>query len=164
MITLCQVETDASNGAVTQVLSQRHKDNNWFPVVFYPETLHSHELNYPIHDKKLLTVIRVLKIWRSELFGTRSTNRFLGHRPVEHFMTERVLNQRQANWAPILSKYNRIFTYCPGTENIVNSLSRKAAEFRILKERQEDQRTKILFRQVKNNEFITDNDHIIDQN
>lgn len=112
-------------------------------------------------------MIRALKVWRPEFVGTRSTNPFTvvtDHRPLEHFMTKRFLNQRQANWATILSEYNCKFTYRPGTENtIADALSRKAAELRTLKARQEEERTKTLFRQIKNNEFVTDNSQSTDE-
>ena len=66
-----RVETDASDGVIAGVLSQKKDDasNDWHPVAFYLETLQGSELNYSIHDKELLAVVQALKYWRAELVG-----------------------------------------------------------------------------------------------
>lgn len=123
-------------------------------MAFYSESLHGPKLNYPIHYKELLAVIRALKISRPELVGTRNTNPFTvvtDHRPLEHFMTKRLLKKPQANWANILSEHNCEFTYRPGIENtIADSLSRKAAELRNFKVRQEDENLVSIYKKLMN--------------
>jgi hypothetical protein len=52
------LETDASNGIIVAVLSQFHPDGEWYPVNYFSKIINPAELNYPIHDKKMLAIIR----------------------------------------------------------------------------------------------------------
>ena len=65
-----KVETDASDGVVAGVLSQM-SGGLWHPVSYFSETMAPAELNYFIHDKELLAVVRALQYWRPELVGAR---------------------------------------------------------------------------------------------
>jgi hypothetical protein len=49
---LSMMETDASDGIIANILSQRQSDGEWHPVAYYSKTMIDTELNYPIHDKK----------------------------------------------------------------------------------------------------------------
>ena len=40
------------------------------PVAFDSSTFKDAELNYPVHEKELLAVIRALKKWRADLVGS----------------------------------------------------------------------------------------------
>ena len=40
-----KLETDASDGVIAGVLSQKHQDNKWYPVAFYSQALSRSELN-----------------------------------------------------------------------------------------------------------------------
>jgi hypothetical protein len=51
------METDASDGVVASVLSQKQLDGEWHPVAYYSKTMIDIELNYPIHDKELLAIV-----------------------------------------------------------------------------------------------------------
>ena len=154
-----KLETDASNGVIAGVLSQQHENGNWHPTGFYSECLKGAELNYPIHDKELLAIIRSLELWRPELVGFQRSDPFIiitDHRPLEYFMTKRLLNQRQANWVTILSQYHCCFTYRPGSQNTVaDSLSRKASEMQTLKERQANERTMSIFKSNVNDKYFS---------
>ena len=62
------VETDASNGVVAGVLSQQDWETGlWHPVAFFSKTMQPAELNYDIHDKEMLAIVRSLEQWRAEL-------------------------------------------------------------------------------------------------
>jgi hypothetical protein len=63
------LETDCSDYAMGAVLSQ-YFSGNLHPVVYYSKTLIPAELNYPIHDKELLAIIRALCEWKVYLKGT----------------------------------------------------------------------------------------------
>jgi hypothetical protein len=57
------------------------------------------ELNYDIHDKEMLAIIRALEEWRAELEGLQTELLFLiysDHRALEYFMTTKKLSARQA--------------------------------------------------------------------
>jgi hypothetical protein len=148
-----RVETDASQGVVAGVLSQKQDDGQWHPVAYYSETMHGAELNYHIHDKELLAVIRALQCWRSELIGLQSKEPFLiisDHEALKYFSTKRLLNIRQAGWAELLSQYNFQITYRPGSENAAaDSLSRKTEDARTLKAKREAYRTMQIFAPVR---------------
>jgi transposase InsO family protein len=125
----CLLETDASDGVVAGVLSQQHADD-WFPVAFFSKTMLPAELNYAVHDKEMLAIIRSFGHWRAELVGTPYQIRVVtDHKSLEYFMTSKQLNARQARWAELLADYNFMITYRPGAHNpLADALSRKTDE------------------------------------
>ena len=86
------------------------------------------EVNYEIHDKEMLAVIRALEEWRAELEGLQRKERFeilTDHRALEYFMTTKKLNARQARWAEFLSRFYFLIRYRPGKQNtLADALSR----------------------------------------
>ena len=65
-----RIEADSSDFASGAVLSQRLPgEEKWHPVAFYSKSLSPVKRNYKIHDKKMLTIIRVLEEWRHFLEG-----------------------------------------------------------------------------------------------
>jgi hypothetical protein len=55
------VETDASDGVVAGILSQRTAtDEPWHPVGYFLKTMSPAELNYQIHDKEMLAIVKSL--------------------------------------------------------------------------------------------------------
>ncbi|KAI0991384.1 hypothetical protein K3495_g16803, partial [Podosphaera aphanis] len=85
------------------------------------------ELNYEIHDKEMLAIIRSLSHWRAELVGTRrKIEIFTDHKSLEYFMTTKTLNARQARWAEALAEFNFLIKYRPGKANAAaDALSRR---------------------------------------
>ena len=57
------VETDASDYALTAILSIVNEDNEVHPVTFHSHTFTVAELNYDTHDKELLAIFEAFKIW-----------------------------------------------------------------------------------------------------
>jgi hypothetical protein len=55
------VETDASDGVLGGVLLQLQPSREWHPVAYYSKTMILAEINYPIHDKEMLAIIRALE-------------------------------------------------------------------------------------------------------
>jgi len=51
------LETDALNGVIAAVYSQKQPDREWHPVAYYLKTIINTELNYHIHDKEMLAII-----------------------------------------------------------------------------------------------------------
>ena len=51
------LETNASDGVVASVYSQKQTDGEWHPIAYYSKTMVDAELNYPIHDKEMLAII-----------------------------------------------------------------------------------------------------------
>ena len=144
-----RVETDASDGVLAGVLSQKGDDEDWHPVAFYSQTMAPAEMNYGAHDKELLAVIRALQTWRPELIGLQRElfTIITDHRALEFFSTKKVLNLRQAGWADLMAQYHFVITYRPGTQNAAaDGLSRKTEELKTQKEKRDAARTMTLFR------------------
>ncbi|KFZ24956.1 hypothetical protein V502_00565, partial [Pseudogymnoascus sp. VKM F-4520 (FW-2644)] len=134
------VETDASDGVLGGILLQLQPSGEWHPVAYYSKTMILAEINYPIHDKEMLAIIRVLEAWRPELEGSTtciqleawrpelegSTTRIRivsDHKALEYFMTTKSLSGRQARWAETLSRFNFMLTYKPGSQNWADLLT-----------------------------------------
>jgi transposase InsO family protein len=125
----CMLETDASDGVIAGVFSQRHGPH-WLPVAYFSKTMAPAECNYEIHDKEMLAIVRSLKEWRPELEGTaKRIQIYTDHKALEYFMTSKNLNARQARWAEALADYHFIIKYRPGKENAkADALTRRLDE------------------------------------
>jgi len=51
------LETDALNGVIASVFSQKQLDREWHPIIYYLKTIIDAELNYHIHNKEMLAII-----------------------------------------------------------------------------------------------------------
>lgn len=125
----CMLETDASDGVVASVLSQKHGEN-WLPVGFYSKTMAPAELNYEVHDKEMLSIVKSFGYWRAELTSTPHQIRvYTDHKALVYFMTTKALNSRQARWAELLADYNFVISYRPGKDNpLADALTRRTDE------------------------------------
>ncbi len=134
---VCFLETDASDFAIAGVLSQRfdgHPGDTGFdgdirPIGFYSCRLNPiGEVNYTVHDKELLAIIRCLKEWKHLLIGSPYPIVIItDHRNLEYFNKRRELSSRQARWAQFLADYNIEIRFRPGKEGgKPDSLSRRA--------------------------------------
>ena len=70
-----KAEIDASDEVIAGVLSQQDSSGEWHPVAYYSCSMPTSEVNYEIHDKEMLAVIRALEEWRAELEGARNALR-----------------------------------------------------------------------------------------
>jgi hypothetical protein len=81
-------------------------DEEWHLVAYYSKAMAIPELNYEIHNKELLAIIKALEEWQAKLEGLQRSNRFsiyTDHKALEYFMTTKKLNGQQARWAEFLS-------------------------------------------------------------
>jgi len=123
------VETDASDGVLGGVLLQLQPSHEWHPVAYYSKTMIPAEINYPIHDKEMLAIVRALEAWRPELEGIPTRIRIVSdHKALEYFMTTKALTGRQARWAETLSRFNFMIMYKPGSQNRADPLTRRDQE------------------------------------
>jgi hypothetical protein len=124
-----RVETDALDGVVAAVLSQLQEDDEWHPVAYYSHTMAPAEVNYDIHNKEMLAIIRALEEWRPELVGLQREDRFeilSDHQALEYFMSIKKLNARQAYWCEFLHDYFFILKYRPERVNVLaDTLTRR---------------------------------------
>lgn len=75
----------------------------------------SAEVNYPIHDKELLAIIKCLREWDGELRSVSELTIVTNHKNLEFFLSKQRLNERQVRWSEELSKYRFHLRYRSGT-------------------------------------------------
>src|SRR5208337_4541772 len=123
-----KVETDASDFAIGGQLGQRDSERRLHPVAFFSKKLYRPELNYQIHDKELIVIIKAFKEWRSYLSGANhQVQVYTDHKNLIYFITTKELNKRQIRWAEFLSEYDVKILYKKGSENgRADALSRRA--------------------------------------
>jgi hypothetical protein len=119
------ITTDASDTCSGAILSFGTSWESARPVAFDSSTFKDAELNYPVHEKELLAVIRALKKWRTDLVGSPFFV-FTDHKTLENFGHQKDLSRRQARWMEFLSQYDAHFVYVKGERNsVADSLSRR---------------------------------------
>ena len=114
------VTTDAADGCLGAAMHQARLAGPSYPrpVAIMSKTMIPAELNYFIHDKELLAIVRALEEWEPELLSLQEPFVVVAdHRALEYFMTKQKLNARQARRAEYLSRFNFMITYRPGCEN-----------------------------------------------
>jgi len=57
------METNASDYALTAILSIMTKDNEIYSIAFYSQMFSALELNYNAYDKELLAIFKAFKFW-----------------------------------------------------------------------------------------------------
>jgi hypothetical protein len=81
-----RIQPDSSGYFIGGELSQLADDNKWRPVAFYSKKCLLAEVNYPIHDKELLAIVRCLQEWHSMLRSVKSFIILSDHKNLEYFM------------------------------------------------------------------------------
>ena len=118
------VTTDASDTGSGAVLSFGPSYELARPVAYDSRTFKGAELNYPVHEKELLAIIRALAKWRTDLLGFQFEV-WTDHKTLEHFQTQKDMSRRQVRWMEFLSQYDASIKYLPGEKNCVaDALSR----------------------------------------
>ena len=119
------LETDASDFAIGGVLSQIHLDTITRPVAFYSRKLTPAEVNYDVYNKEMLAIVETIRNWRCYLEGYSFTI-YTDHKNLSFFQTMKNLNRRQARWSELLSGFDFVITYHPGSLNgKADALSRR---------------------------------------
>ncbi|KAE8222388.1 hypothetical protein CF319_g4403 [Tilletia indica] len=122
------IETDASDFAISAILSQRDSDSNLLhPCAFISRKMNPAERNYDVHDKELLAVVTAINSWRHYLESCSSPfDVLVDHKNLEYFQTSRKLNGRQARWSEQINGHKYTITYRPGARNgKADALSRR---------------------------------------
>jgi len=118
------VTADASDIASGAVLSFGESWESARPVSFDSCSFKGAELNYPVHEKELLAIIRALKKWKYDLLGAPFFI-YTDHKTLLNFNTQKDLSRRQARWMELLSIYDCKFVYVKGEHNsVADALSR----------------------------------------
>jgi len=86
------VETDASDYALTTILSIVNEENEVHAVVFHSSTFTAVKLNYDTYNKKLLVIFEAFKIWQHYLEGPAyPTDIIIDYKNLKYFSTTKIL-------------------------------------------------------------------------
>src|SRR5436189_4084606 len=118
------METDASGTACAGILSQKWKDR-WHPIAYFSRKFSGPELNYPIYDKELLAIVLGFHQWRHYLEEASEIEVWSDHQNLKQFMTQTILNGRQARWLLQLAPYDFTIHYRKGSLNPADGPSRR---------------------------------------
>jgi hypothetical protein len=110
------VTTDASDTGSGAILAFGPTYELARPVAYESRSFKGAELNYLVHEKELLAIVRALAKWWSELLGYQFEV-WTDHRTLEHLNTQRNLSRHQARWMELMSQYDATIHYLPGDKN-----------------------------------------------
>jgi hypothetical protein len=126
--------TDASEQAVSAVLTQPDDDGVHHPVAFESRKLTSAEQAYPAHVLELLAVVHALRVFRHYLLGS-GAQRPPGVRSdftlrtdnqaVTWLRTKREVNRFLARWLDEIEEFRFDVEHVPGRLNPADPLSRR---------------------------------------
>jgi len=95
------------------------------PVAYFSEKLSGAQLNYPIYDKELYALIRVLQVWEHYL-RPREFVIHSDHESLKYLKSQTKLNRRHARWSEFIESFPYIIMYKKGNDNVVaDALSRR---------------------------------------
>ena len=94
-----------------------------YPIAYESHKLIPAEVNYTVTEKRMLTSVHALKVWRCYLEGNRFTL-VTDHRPNIFVQSQGLPSQRRARWCEILQRFNFDWEYRPGRDNVADPLSR----------------------------------------
>jgi len=82
-----RIEVDTLDYAIGEVLSMEYKDKKWRPVAFLSNSLNETEMNYKIHNKEMLVVIKGLENWKHLLESAKYKFEVCpDHKNLEYFI------------------------------------------------------------------------------
>jgi hypothetical protein len=122
-----RVETDASNKAISGILSQQ-VDSRWRPIAYWSRKLSDAELRWATGQKELLAIIESLEHWSHYLEGTdRKFVVLTDHQALKGVVAApaRDLRGRLARWVYRLAAFDFDIEHRPGKTNPADPLSRR---------------------------------------
>ena len=94
------------------------------PITFDSYKLSPIEINYPIHEKELLTIKYTLQIQRIYIDNRHTTIIFTNHESLKYLTTIRKLSKHLTRQIKEFSEYNVDLRYYKGSKQVVpNALS-----------------------------------------
>lgn len=124
------LETDASDFAIAEVLSQKFEHDRLWPIGFVSRKLSPAELNYDIFNKEMVAVVHAHRKWTHFLQGAQhKTIIYSDHWNLIYFKTAVKLNCRQSRWAQELEFYDFDLYYQKGSSNSKADALSRCPEF-----------------------------------
>ncbi|KAK1594300.1 hypothetical protein QYE76_017694 [Lolium multiflorum] len=115
-----EIECDASGIGIGGVLMQEGR-----PIAYFSEKLSGAKLNYPIYDKELYALIRVLEVWQHYLWPKEFIIHS-DHEALKYLKAQSTLHRHLAKWVEFIEYFPYIIKHKKGKDNIVaDALSRK---------------------------------------
>jgi hypothetical protein len=125
------IETDASDyqmGAIT-IIKQEDDNGLLRPVAYFSQKFNKAQLNYSTRDQELLSIVMVLKKFRTMLLGAQ-LDIYTDHKNLTF---DNLNSQRVLRWHTFVEEYSPTLHYIPGPENVVaDALSRLNREDPVL--------------------------------
>ena len=88
------------------------------PVAYLSKEFNPAEINYDIHDKEMLAIVRSFHAWETLLKSfQKQITVWTDHKNLEYFNSTKSLTRRQARWAEFLSEFDFIVNYRPREKN-----------------------------------------------
>ena len=97
-------------------------------IGYYSKTLAPAEMNYKIHDRELLAVIRALRHWSHLLRATPPDQPVIiwtDHKNLTYWSEPQKVGPHAATWQVELQQYNFELRHKPGESNKADALSRR---------------------------------------
>src|SRR6185312_15738015 len=114
------VTTGSSDYAVGAWISQ-DQGQGLQPIAFMSHKLTPAEINYAVHEKELLAIVRALEEWRHYLLGANFTVRVLtDHHSLKWLQTQPHLTSRQARWMEFLQQFDMKIEYQAGRMQLLH--------------------------------------------
>ena len=115
-----EIECDASGIGIGGVLMQEGR-----PIAYFSEKLNGAQLNYPVYDKELYALIRVLEVWKHYLYPKEFIIHS-DHEALKFLKSQSNLNRRHAKWVELIESFPYIIKHKKGKDNVVaDALSTK---------------------------------------
>ena len=95
-------------------------------ISYQSRLLKAAELNYPVHDKELLSIKYALVKFREHLLGSEPFVVYTDHASLRTAINSPHLSHRMARWLTFFSEFNFRVEYKPGKSNVLaDALSRR---------------------------------------
>ena len=87
------------------------------PIAYFSEKLGDAQLNYPVYDKELYALVRVLETWQHCLLPKEFIIHS-DHEALKCLKGQAKLNYKHAKWVEFIESFPCIVKYKKGKENV----------------------------------------------
>ena len=124
------------------------------PVVYDERKLSPAELNYPIHEKKLLAIKHAIRVWFYYIDNNHKTLILTDHESLKYLQTMKNPSKRLARWVSEFSEYNLEIKYRKGSEAVVPDAINRRPDLMGNVPRNRTLRLNLIMRGIDENEWF----------